>query len=209
MKPIGIRALKGQWLKQSVFALDRWLRWRQGVFEYARTRECVFRIQRGEADRHLQLRDGTDLSPGDPILVLHLWNENLPAIGDEGATVAWGRRFGKAMDSSLGLLARFLQRRPDLNGISAIRIDLALGTAERNEKTVRILSRFGFEPVGGREGEPVRYLRRVGENALILFLVLAANPNAARASLLRRERAVAYVSLAALERRYSAGAGTQ
>jgi hypothetical protein len=201
--------LKGQWLKQSVFALDRWLRWRQGVFEYARTRECVFRVQPAKADRHLRLRDGTDISPGDPILILHLWNENLPTIGDEGPTVAWGRRFGRAMDSSLGQLAWFLRRRPDLNGISAIRIDMALGTAERNEKTVRILSRYGFEPVPDREGEPGGYLRRVGENALILFLVLAANPNAARASLLRRERAVAYLSLAALERRYAAGPRTQ
>lgn len=201
--------MKGQWLSRLVFAFDRWMRRRQGVFEYVPTRECVFRIQPAKASRHLRLRDGTDVSPGDPILALHLWNENIPAIGAKGPTVAWGRRFGRAMDSSLGQLARFLRQRPDLNGVSAFRMDMALGTAERNQQTVRILSRYGFESAPGREGKPAGYLRRLGENAWVLLLVLAANPNGARGSIFRRRRAVVYLSRAALERRYSAGPRTQ
>ena len=201
--------MKGHWLRRLVFAFDRWVRRRQGVFEYVPTRECVFRIQPAKAHRHLQLRDGTDISPGDPILALHLWNENIPAIGDEGPTVAWGRRFGRAINSSLGELAGFLRQRPDLNGVSAFRIDMALGPAERNQQAARILGRYGFEPAPGRESEPAGYFRRLGENAWILLLVLAANPNAARGSIFERRRAVVYLSRAALERRYSAGPRTQ
>jgi hypothetical protein len=203
------RALKGGWLKRLVFALDRWLRRRQGVFEYASTRECLFRIHLAEAEHHLRLRDGTDISPGDPILILHLWNENMPAIGDEGPTVVWGRRFGRAIDASLGELASFLRRRPDLNGISAIRMEMALGTADRNKQSVRILGRYGFEPAPGPDGAEAGYFHRLGHNALILLLILAANPNAARGSIFRRERAVVYLSRAVLERRYSAGPGTR
>jgi hypothetical protein len=205
---LGHFALKGQWLKRPVLALDRWLRRRQGVFEYAATRDCFFRIERGPADRHLRLRDGTTIAPGDPMLILHLWNENMPEIGEEGPTVAWARRFQRGVDSSLRELAAFLKQRSDLNGISALRIRFALGGAERNRQVTRILTRYGFEEVPGGEDEPARFFRRVGENILILLLILAANPNAARASLFRPERAVAYLSRAAMERRYLTGSTT-
>ena len=206
---MGARSMKGQWLSQLVFALDRGLRRRQGIFEYVPARECVFRIQRIEANRHLRLKDGTDVSPGDPVLALHIWNENIPAIGDEGPTVAWGRRLGRAMDSSLEQLACFLRHCPDFKGVSAFRMDMATGTAERNRLTVRILGRYGFEPAPVCEGKPAGYFRRLGENIWVLLLILAANRNAARASIFRRERAVVYLSRAALDRRYSVGAKTR
>jgi hypothetical protein len=144
--------------------------------------------------------------PGSPILTLHFWNENMPMIGEEGPTVAWARRFNRALDVSLAELATFLLRRPDLDHIPAIRIEMGLGEAERNQQSARILSRFGFEPGPGGEGAPMGYFRRLGDNAMILLLLFAANPNAARGSLLRRERAVVYLSRAALERRYLAAA---
>ena len=199
--------MNGRWLRQLVFALDRWLRSRQGIFEYAPTRDCIFRIHRAAANRRLRLKDGTDVSPGHPLLALHLWNENVPTIGEEGPTVAWGRRFAKAIDSSLRQLACFLRHRPDLSGVSAFRMEMSLGTAERNQQIARILGRYGFEPAPDGQGEPVRYLRRLGANAWVLLLIFAVNPNAARESIFRRERIVVYLSRAALERRYSAGTG--
>jgi hypothetical protein len=163
----------------------------------------MFRYQSTSAERALRLQDGVCIAPGDAILTLHFWNENVPQIGAEGVTVAWARRFGRAIDISLRELAGFLRQGADFDSVVAIRIEMGLGDAARNEQTARILGRFGFELVPGHEGKPVSRLRRVGDNAMVLLLILAANPNAGHGSLFRRERAVVYVSRRALETRYA------
>lgn len=204
-----VALLRGRWLKRWVSALDRWLRRRQRVFEYTSRRDCVFRCQSTTAERHLRLRDGSSIAPGDPVLTLHFWNDNMPLIGEEGPTLAWARRFGRGIDSSLAELASFLRRRPDLSGVVAIRIEMALGDEARNEQSARILERFGFEWAPGREGKPIGYFRRLGDNAMVLLLILAFNPNADRGSLFRRERGVVYLARSALERRYPFGSGSE
>src|SRR5262245_7981174 len=105
------------WLRRAIFALDRTLRRRQGVFEYVRSRECIFRIQVAAAEGNLRLADGTELSSRDPILMLHLWNENMPTIPEHGPTVAWGRQLDRAIDRSLRELARFLGERHEFDSI--------------------------------------------------------------------------------------------
>src|SRR5262249_27324794 len=127
--------LKGKWLQRWVYALDRRLRRRQGVYEYTANRDCMFRYQSTTAERVLRLQDGVGIAPGDPILTLHFWNENLPPIGEEGVTVAWAKRFGRAIDISLRELAGFLRQRPDLGSVIAIRIEMGLGDTARNELT--------------------------------------------------------------------------
>jgi len=42
-----------------IFALDRWLRRRQGVFEYTHDPECIFRIQLQRLRSEVVLSDGT------------------------------------------------------------------------------------------------------------------------------------------------------
>ncbi len=107
--------------------LDRWLRRRQGVFEYSSTRECLFRTQRTDAAHYCCLEDGSTIHPGAAILTLHVWNDHVPAIGADGPTIGWARRFAGALDFSLGELARFLRERPDFSGIAGIRIEMGMG----------------------------------------------------------------------------------
>jgi YkoP domain len=193
------------WLESAIFGLDRWLRRRQGVYEYSSDPACLFRIQRARADRALSLSDGTCIDAGDPILNLHLWNEHMPAMTPEGATMAWARQVSRALGTSLGELAQYLAQSPELDDIAVLRADMRLGTAEKSAQLARIMAHYGFESADC-EIESAGLLHRFGENIFIFLLVLATNPATVRAPILWRARKQVYLSRAALERRHGSTA---
>ena len=90
-----------------VFAFDRLLRWRQGVFEYTAHPACVFRLQISRCKRDRVLRDGTRLSPGQRFAQLHYWTEQMPPIPLSGPTIASGRELHRGIQISLVELARY------------------------------------------------------------------------------------------------------
>lgn len=190
------------WLQHTVFGLDRWLRRRQNVYEFTQNDNCLFRVQQGTAEENLTLSDGTRIAIGDPILILHLWNEHIPAIPENGPTIAWARQISNALDSSLQDLARYLVAEPTLDEVVAIRAEMRLGAGDQ---LIRIAARFGFEPAN-TNNDPESALHRVGENILIFLLVLASNPAAIRMPVLWRGHKLVYLSRAELLRRYTAGA---
>jgi hypothetical protein len=206
----GQPVLPGDWLENAVFGLDRWLRRRQGVFEYTDDPTCIFRIQCVQAEEPLTLSGGARIEPGTPILNLHLWNEHIPLMGSEGATVGWARHLSRAVQSSLQQLAAYLDGNPSLCDIAALRADMRLGTAERSAQLIRLMSHYGFEPAA----EVIRLgywrssgLHRFGENILIFLLILATNPVAVGTPVLRRDHKLVYLSRAALKRRYGGAWG--
>lgn len=195
----------GYWLENAIFGLDRWLRHRQGVFEYTDDPTCVFRIQHAQADAPLALSGGARIEPGMPILNLHLWNEHVPLMGPEGATVAWARHLSRAIQSSLRQLAAYLDANSDLDDVAALRANMRLGTAEQGAQLVRLMGRYGFEPADDvlRPGYwQSGSLHHYGENILIFMLVMATNPAVLGTPVLRRDYKLVYLSRPALERRY-------
>src|SRR3974390_1646693 len=94
------KAPGGGWLQTAVFALDRRIRRRIGVYEYTLHPQCLFRLQVVRLDDPLVLADGTSVASGNRVLVLHLWNEQMPVIGPTGPTLAWARKAYRAMDIS-------------------------------------------------------------------------------------------------------------
>jgi hypothetical protein len=189
-------------IEQAVFGLDRWLRQRQGVYEYSTDPMCVFRVQRARAELDLWLSDGTRIAAGDPVLNLHLWNEHVPPMGSDGATVAWARESMRRVERSMRDLARHLKWTRALDDVVALRGDMRLGTAQ--QQMARLAAYYGFEPAGGNGIDlSSRTVQRFAENVFIFLLVMATNPAALRAPVLRRERKLVYLSRAALERRYA------
>ena len=188
-------------LRQLVFGLDGWLRRRYGVREFNENSKCIFRVQADRAETQLTLSDGTYVRPGDPILELHLWNEQIPAFGPEGPTLSWARQVVHALGFSLRKLAQFLERNPDYDAVRVIHADMSLAPSSRRRQLVRMAERFGFEAIGtnGPRSLSGRF-HRVGQNILISMLVLAVNPRAFRASVLRRRGTDIYMSRARLMR---------
>jgi len=199
-RPSGPRV---SWLEQVVFGLDRWLRRRQGVYEYSSDDHCLFRIRRTSAEKPLTLSEGTTISKGDPVLDLHLWNEHMPALTQHRPTIAWAHQIDHAFNLSMHDLARYLEMTPELDDVVAIRADLRLGAAAYNAKLARITAHYGFE-APRTERDSAGRLHRFGENILIFLLLLASNPGAIRLPALSREHNFAYLSRVALDRRYAA-----
>jgi hypothetical protein len=193
------------WLEYAVFKLDHWLRRRQGIYEYTTDSRCLFRAEVGRADRALVLADDTRIAVGDPILVLHLWNEHIPPMGADGPTMAWARQVSRLAHLSLGELARYLQQHAELDDVAAICGDMHLGSARQTEQFAHLVSRFGFEVVEGAEAETAGALHRIGKTILIFLLVAATNPVALRSTIVRRFHTRVFVSREELARRYRAG----
>ena len=198
----GLRALHPE---QWVFSLDRWLRRWHGVYEYTAHRECIFRAERCLAEESLLLSDGVRVTRGDPLLRIHLWNEHMPAMGQAGPTIAWARRASRGIETSLRELARHIAQSSDLDAVVAVCADMRLATAKQSAQLVRIVHRFGLEAEkDSRAGRP-GLLRLIGENILMVLLVLATNPIAFRAAVLRRDHARVIISRAKLLRLYRPG----
>jgi hypothetical protein len=193
-------------LAAAVFLLDSWLRRWHRVFEYTTDPKCVFRLQRTSAPHRLKFPDGTVVESGDPILNLHVWNEQMPPIGPGGPTLAWARRTRAVVDHSLRLLCRHLNENPaSYAGVAVIRGDITFGSADRSDQLARIAASFGFQPVR-EELTGASRLRRLGDNILMLLLVAAANPAAARWAVLRRDHAITYLQRRHLDLQYGAQA---
>ena len=195
----GLRALHPE---QWVFSLDRWLRRWHGVYEYTAHRDCLFRVERCLAEETLQLSDGVRVQRGDPLLRIHLWNEQMPAMGQHGPTIAWARRASRGVETSLRELARHVAQSSDLDAMVAVCADMRLAPPKQIAQLARIVARYGFEgEKDSRVGRP-GLLRLIGENILMGMLVLATNPIAFRAAVLRRGHARVIISRAKLLRLY-------
>lgn len=197
----GLRAIHPEWW---VFSLDRWLRRWHGVYEFTAHRDCLFRAERCPAEENLLLSDGVRVRRGDPLLKIHLWNEHMPAMGQQGPTIAWARRASRAVDTSLRELARHLAQCEDFDAVVAVCADMRLAPRRQSAQLTRIVSRYGFETAkDSRVGRP-GLVRLIGENILMVLLVLATNPIAFRAAVLRRGHARVVISRAKLLRLYRA-----
>jgi hypothetical protein len=191
------------WLEAMVTALDDRLRLRQGVFEYSRRPDCLFRIQIISSSDDYVLSDGTCIRAGARIGNLHVWNEQFPCFRGNGPTLAWGRRVNRAFNNSLRELSHFLDARGDFDDVIAICANMTFEPAERSEQLARFVARFGFERVGATGSRSFRQqMHWFGENILISMMVLARNASALRADTLRRDRTLVILSRRELRRRY-------
>ena len=195
----GLRAIHPE---QWVFSLDRWLRRWHGIYEFTAHRDCLFRAERCLAEETLLLADGMRVRRGDPLLRIHLWNEHMPTMRQDGPTLAWARRASRAVETSLRELARHMAQSRDLDEVVAVCADMRLATRKQSAQLARIVSRYGFEAEkDSRVGRP-GLLRLIGENILMMMLVLATNPIAFRAAVLRRGHARVIISRGRLLRMY-------
>jgi hypothetical protein len=195
-----------RWLVEALSAFDDRQRRRQAVFEYTSNPACIFRIDVTRASRAVTLRDGTFVRPGDRVVRLHFWNEQIPTLPEDGATIAWARRMQKAIGGSLEELSRYLAAQPDLADIAVICGHVPSGTKSQSRQIARIMAYYGFETI--LETEPLPFaerLHRFGENILISLIVLAHNAGALRSDTLARVRVPIFLSRRVLDHEFTAG----
>jgi hypothetical protein len=206
MGPAG-RTRRYALLERIVFAIDAALRRWYSIVEFTSDPACILRIRVGRLERPLVLADGTCGRAGERFIDLHLWNEHIPAMPEEGASIAWARRMHLSFQHSLQQLVRYLATRPDLADIAVVRCTLMFASPERDAQMARLLGRYGFELVPGASALTIsEHARRFGENIQVSLVVLTRNRAALRRDTLRRGRTRMFMSRRALEQRYG-GAG--
>ena len=182
-----------------IFALDSWLRRREGVFEYSQKTDCIFRAQFSRFSSDVLLSDGTIGRSGDRVIDLHLWNEQIPVAPMAGYSLAWGCRFNRSLAKSLRGLAQFLTSRPQLSDINIIRAVTNLDSLHR------IAARHGFEVIRDPVNpSPWERVHRFGQNILSGLLTLACHSGRMWLSKFSRSRQVIYLSRRALDCKYVA-----
>lgn len=185
----GPHAGSAAFLRAVIRRLDRWLRRREGIFEYTAHPDCVLRIAIRPAGIRTVLSDGAQILPGDLIVDLHLWNEHIPQMGERGPDIAWSTIMRQRMRDSFVLLAAWLEAHPERDDIVAVRALTPFVSHGNARAMERISAGYRFEPVA----RPARYgfLRRLhdlGENLLIWGLVWTYNPGGLRAKRFMRRR---------------------
>lgn len=185
-----------------IFGLDRRLRRHYGIYEYTTHRECLLRAERFRSDERIVLSDGSRVDIGDGLLRLHLWNEHVPPMGQLGPSMAWARHIERGMDVSLVELARHLSRGDGRAKVVAVCAQMRLASSHQTLQLSRILGRFGFETVPRPALDKTHALRQLGENILVVLLLMATNPFSLRTGLLRRGCVRVMISRAELMRRY-------
>ncbi len=184
-----------------IFALDTWLRRREGVFEYSHKPDCILRAQLSRLTSDVLLSDGTFGRSGDRVIDLHFWNEQIPVKPVAGYSLAWGCRFNRNVAKSLRGLAQFLMTRPQLSDINIIRAITNLDSLQR------IAARHGFEVICDQvKLSPWQRVHRFGENILFGLLTLACHSGRARPRKFSRSRQVTYLARGALDCKYIAAA---
>lgn len=129
-------------LRGLVIAIDRWQRQRLDIWEFTDDPRCITRVGRTTTRIGARLSDGTVVHAGDRIGVIHFWNERVPPIPPEGATLGWVREFMGRLTYSFRLLAVYAAQSPRLAEIDAFGGELPL---PYTPATVRLLERLGLE----------------------------------------------------------------
>jgi hypothetical protein len=192
------------WLAEALSAFDARQRRRQAVFEYSRDPACIFRLDISRAQRSLALSNGTRVDVGERLARLHFWNEQIPKMPEDGATIGWARRMQRAIAISLYELARYLAECPDLADVTVICGDVPSATRSQSGQLARIMAYYGFETIAEPKQLPLgERLHRFGENILISLIVLAHNAGALRPDTLSRVRVPIYLSRRVLERDFA------
>lgn len=188
--------------RRLVRLLDWRLRISQGIFEYTSDPQCMFRINLSCAEESTKLRDGANISAGEELIELHIWNDHMPPIGPNGPDLAWANLVGGRIERSLHDLAAYISAHPNLSEIPALRANTTFMV--RNERQLRrLVMHYGFEVQGiVQPNGAFARIRRFGENILVWLLVWTFNPGERKKTKLSRPRYAIWMSRSTLMSRY-------
>jgi hypothetical protein len=168
-----------------VFALDRFLRRRQGIIQFSNAKTCILRVAIRPLRRELVLADGSVIGKGRHIADLHLWNEKMPSANGRGGAFAFGHNVSRCFEGSMRELVGYIEAQPEGTDVDGALGDLTLAAAEETRVLLRIAMHFGFQPVMPDRVSLAARCHRLGRNILVTMIVWAMSAGSARKSLVR------------------------
>lgn len=194
-------------IARSVIGLfDRFLRHLFGIYEFTPEEGCIFRLALRKSHKGLTLSDGTKVLKGEMIGELHLWNERVPPMPENGPDLAWGLQFHRLMRRSLIALARYIESAPEeWNGVRAFGGETGVDAQEGLQQATEAIGRLGFDlfPLG-RSVSRLKPFLEFWENIYLWGLIWTFNPASLKSKrLLDIQRCQIWISRQRLLEKYS------
>ncbi len=190
-----------------VGGVDTLLRRHYHVYEFSDETTCLFRVALTHARHPVAFADGTVVEIGEPIGVLHFWNEHILHFPEHGPDLHWAKAMQHRMRRSLRLLCNHVERDPDWADVKAIVAEAAMPTrSSAGQQMQRLARRHGFE-VGAADTPARGRLYLIAENILRWGFVRAYNPGALPRCHLLQGRQELWLTRRSLLAHY--GGGTQ
>jgi hypothetical protein len=170
---------RGAWRDETWTALvrgfDVYLRRYYGVYEFTADPACVLRVHIEHAQSAVMLSDGTCVGTGEPVGVLHLWNEHLPRFPSGKPDLHWAKTMRNCLRASFAALASHVADEPAWRDVQALRCAAAFSGVLRAGQMRRVAGAFGFEVVSP-EISALRRAHALGEDFLLWGFARAFNP---------------------------------
>lgn len=130
-------------MRRLIRAFDRWLSDVEGVFLFVEDPKGVLRLRWATTDREIALPEGR-VPKGTQILEIHLWNDHLPPMPEEGADLAWGLKMERGFVRSLHRLAQEIEANPAYAKVPALRGTTVLLNPADPSGGETLMARLGF-----------------------------------------------------------------
>ncbi len=196
---------RGTWRDETWAALigrfDIVLRRCNGVYEFTADPRCMLRVGLDRARSAVELADGTRLQAGEPVGVLHLWNEHMPRFPQGGPDLHWAKTIRSRLKISLSALAEHAACDPLWRDVQAVRCGAAFSGAMRDGQMRRIAEAFGFKVIPANVSG-LRRAHALGEDFLLWGFARAFNPATLHQQSFFRPRRDLWISRATLLGRY-------
>lgn len=187
--------------RAAVRGLDVLVRRAYHVREFTQDENCILRIALGRSAKDMTLSDGTRIEKGEVVGELHLWNERLPRMDEEGPSLQWALTTYRLWRASLKKLTAYLENDPQFENIRAFRGESAL--LKDDLEGSALFERLGFDLVRRNRTSRLERFAEFWENLYTWWLIWTFNPGSMRSkNLSRMERAQIWISRRALIEKY-------
>ena len=187
-------------MRNLIQRFDAWICRIEKVYVFCNDAECILRLQVRGAP-HLLHFATQDIQKGQPVLMLHLWNERIPLMLPAGPDMSWAVETYRKFSRSLCKVGRYIQSEPGGMSVQAVGGVSALFSLANPSSGVRMLHRLGFEVIPYQN--PWGGLGEFWENFYSWWLIWAYNPASLRyRRFFRQQRTEIWMPIAEFLRRY-------
>ncbi len=127
------------------------------IYEFTDDPDCILRIQLTTSPRSVDFGSWR-ISKGDPVLGIHAWNERLPKIPAEGATLQWAIKLRRQTIYSFRKITEELRKGGKYSQIRAVYGESTIFSFSGHTGGLKMMQRLGFtilpyESPSGKFGE--------------------------------------------------------
>ena len=130
-------------LKAGVRLIELLVRKSLNVYEFTDDPDCILRIQLMPAPRNVDF-GSVNITKGDPVLAIHVWNERMPKLPKDGATLEWGVRLRRLLIHSFEAVAQEIRTGGKYSKVRAIYGESTLFSFTDHTGGLRMMQRLGF-----------------------------------------------------------------